>query len=413
MKIWYVLKRVILVLAAVLVLTSSSVRADDLTARVRRYTQAIEYDYIAWTLNATLQKLGESNLSPSNNLPPEMQEQVVLKYFTLIRQLEITRAQIQSIYSDPAVEDKQAAAGDLLTQQTQLEEAILEITPLAESILQYQVKTVLEEQGLGFLYQALPPVLFHSSPLPQALIVSPRDVIRQDVDISLLADLSLQDITALEDKVSNALDVSTLVVNVGGIGAYPTMVERYSDMQWTIDTIAHEWTHNYLTFHPLGLNYETTPELRTMNETTASIVGGEISSLVLKRFYPDLVLESDSSKYLASLALPKQVFDFRHEMHLTRVRVDALLSEGKVDEAEAYMEQRRQVFVRNGYMIRKLNQAYFAFYGAYAETPGGAAGEDPVGPAVRELRSRSASLAEFLRNIAAMNSFEDLQNAVK
>ena len=67
-------------------------------------------------------------------------------------------------------------------------------------------------------------------------------------------------------------------------------------------------------------------------------------------------------------------------MHKTRVHVDELLAEGKIDEAEAYMEQRRQIFVQNGYYIRRLNQAYFAFYGAYADVPGGAAGEDPVGP---------------------------------
>ena len=73
------------------------------------------------------------------------------------------------------------------------------------------------------------------------------------------------------------------------------------------------------------------------------------------------------------------------------------------------MEERRILFVAHGYEIRKLNQAYFAFYGAYAATPGGAAGEDPVGPAVRTLREQSASLADFLRTIGKMNSFEDLQ----
>jgi len=52
--------------------------------------------------------------------------------------------------------------------------------------------------------------------------------------------------------------------------------------------------------------------------------------------------------------------------------------------------------VRNGYYIRKLNQAYFAFYGAYADVPGGPAGEDPVGPAVRALRSQSQSPAVSL-----------------
>ena len=82
-------------------------------------------------------------------------------------------------------------------------------------------------------------------------------------------------------------------------------------------------------------------------------------------------------------------------MHATRVVVDAMLASGKIDDAENYMEQRRQVFVNNGYFIRRLNQAYFAFYGAYADVPGGAAGEDPVGPAVRALRAPKCLARRF------------------
>ena len=100
-------------------------------------------------------------------------------------------------------------------------------------------------------------------------------------------------------------------------------------------------------------------------------------------------------------------------MHETRVTADKLLAEGKVDQAEAYMEQRRQVFWDHGYLIRKLNQAYFAFYGAYADVPGGAAGEDPVGPAVRALRAKSKSLADFINTIAWMTSFDQLQKAIQ
>jgi hypothetical protein len=100
-------------------------------------------------------------------------------------------------------------------------------------------------------------------------------------------------------------------------------------------------------------------------------------------------------------------------MHETRVHVDALLAQGKIDEAETYMEQRRQIFLKNGYLIRKLNQAYFAFNGAYADVPGGAAGEDPVGPAVRALRTKSSSLADFVNTIAWMTSFQQLQQAIK
>ena len=75
------------------------------------------------------------------------------------------------------------------------------------------------------------------------------------------------------------------------------------------------------------------------------------------------------------------------------------------------MRQRRAVFAEHGYLIRKLNQAYFAFHGAYADEPG-AAGEDPVGPAVKRLRDRSPSLLAFLDTIAPMTSFDELKRAL-
>jgi hypothetical protein len=76
------------------------------------------------------------------------------------------------------------------------------------------------------------------------------------------------------------------------------------------------------------------------------------------------------------------------------------------------MERRRERLVEHGYIIRRLNQAYFAFHGAYADSPQGAAGADPVGEAVRELWARSESPAAFLRRMAWMNSFDDLLRAL-
>jgi hypothetical protein len=76
------------------------------------------------------------------------------------------------------------------------------------------------------------------------------------------------------------------------------------------------------------------------------------------------------------------------------------------------MEARRQVFLQNGYLLRKINQAYFAFHGAYADAPGGAAGQDPVGPAVRELRAQSDSLVDFVNTMSWMWSFEQLQETL-
>ncbi|MFN3741258.1 MAG: hypothetical protein ACK4VW_01135, partial [Anaerolineales bacterium] len=312
-------------------------------------------------------------------------------------------------------------------------------------ILEEQVSDVLRREGLGTLGQPLPPVLYHTANVPLALVVSPRDRIVQIANISLIPDLSLEQQIALEDAVAQRLNLSTLVVPIGGVGVYPTMIMRTTNLPWLLSTIAHEWTHNYLQFRPLGMLYDKSPELRTMNETAASIIGNEIGEKVLAEYYPQLSSASPSRDFPLALSpadsptgpwldpvcgafafpigfpfakIPQQggesqPFDFRAEMHLTRVTVDKLLAEGKIEEAEAYMEARRRFFWEHGYPIRKLNQAYFAFYGAYADVPGGPAGEDPVGPAVRALRQQSASLAEFLQRIAWMTSFEELRQAVQ
>jgi hypothetical protein len=248
------------------------------------------------------------------------------------------------------------------------------------------------------------------------LIVSPREVIRQDESVSLLPDLTLDRQVALEEQIDRDLDVSSLVVHIGGIGLYPTMVQQTSYLEWLGEVVAHEWVHNFLTLRPLGVNYMTSPELRVMNETTASIAGKEIGLALLEAFYPELIPPPPPEDEPAPAPSEPPAFDFRAEMHETRITVDQMLAEGKVEEAEEYMEARRVVFWENGYRhLRKLNQAYFAFHGAYADQPGGAAGatEDPVGSAVRKLRAQSPSLAAFLNRISWMSSFEQLQRAVE
>jgi hypothetical protein len=152
-----------------------------------------------------------------------------------------------------------------------------------------------------------------------------------------------------------------------------------------------------------------------MNETAASIAGKEIGQAVLERYYPEFVPPPETEQTVTEAEpMPEPpAFDFIKEMRETRVTVDRMLAEGQIEEAEDYMEMRRKLFWDNGYRIRKLNQAYFAFHGAYADHPGGgAAGEDPVGAAVRQLRAQSPSLEAFLKRIAWMSSFEQLQRAV-
>jgi hypothetical protein len=369
-------------------------------------------------LNAVGVKLEEGILARIDVISPSIQHDFMLDYTKSINKLNITNQALIELYSDPLISNPQEVATPLISERDELLADLQIRAPVAEAILQHQISQVLEDLNLTALGQPIPPVLFHSSPLPFALIVSPREVIRQDENISLQTDMTIEDRIRLEDDVAKNLNVSALVEEVGGIGTYPTMVQETDDLNWMIEVVAHEWIHNYLDWHPLGFNYDTSPELRTMNETTASLAGKEIANAVIARYYPERLPPPTTPQAPIApspgpvVAPPPTMFNFQAEMHTTRVQVDELLSAGKIEEAEAYMEQRRQYLWENGYQIRKLNQAYFAFHGAYAAEPGGAAGEDPVGPAVRRLRAQNTSLSDFIHEIARFTSFNQLQAAL-
>jgi hypothetical protein len=405
-------------LMGILLLAYSTVPPGDQLERVRAFTRHIEFDYVNWTLNALGGKIRDGALGTQTYLVNEQVErQMVLDYIELVERIQRAEGHLEDIFADPEVSNPELASALVRRQLDEMYAERKQLAPLAEAVLQSQVSATVAELGLTYGGQPFPPVLYRTTPLPTALIISPRDVIRQDHNISLPPDMTADERTILEEQVDSALDVSSLVVNVGGIGLYPTMVMQSTSVNWLAEVISHEWTHNFLTLRPLGVSYMKSPELRTINETAASIAGKEIGSALIERYYPDMVplppaetLDAPEEDEPAQVPPP---FDFRIEMRNTRERADDLLAEGKIEEAEDYMETRRQVFWEHGYRIRKLNQAYFAFYGAYADLPGGAAGEDPVGEAVRSLRAESPTLADFLKRISWMTSFDQLQKAVE
>jgi len=273
---------------------------------------------------------------------------------------------------------------------------------------------VLVDAGVGALGQVLPPVSMHFSQSPTFLIVSPRDRIEMVVDIGL-EPLTVEAREALENTIDTALDVSSLIEPIGGISLYPSMVVETDTLARAFEVTAHEWAHHYLMGFPLGLEYTLRPETRIINETVAQFFGRAVAQEVMARYYPDLPAPQYSS-FLTETASDSEpndptTFDFGREMHETRATVDAMLARGEIEAAEQYMEQRRQVFVDNGYAIRKLNQAYFAFYGGYQSGPG-AGGEDPIGPAVEELLALSPGLEEFLVTVRTITTRADLLAAL-
>ncbi len=384
-----------------------------LSSRVRFYTRIVEFDFATWTLNAITAKVAAQALNLQVFVDPEAQSQLVLDYLAQVGVVQELGFQLSILYTDPAIEDPETASADLREILREEQRRLDELSPVAEAVLQAQLMAVIRESDLAFLGQVIPPSLYQVSELPTSLVISPRDEIRRAMDVSLMPDLDVDEIDRLENAVLKDLDHAALVVPIGGLGSYPTMVMQTTNLVWLTEVIAHEWVHNFLTLRPLGINYATTPELRTINETTASLVGKELGLLILEKYYPEHVppppSEPSESSANVGAAPDPAAFDFRAEMRITRVEADRLLSLGEVDAAEAYMEARRQLFWENGYLIRKLNQAYFAFYGAYNDQPGGgASGQDPVGPAVVAYREQFDSLSAFLNAISWVTSFEGL-----
>ena len=97
-------------------------------------------------------------------------------------------------------------------------------------------------------------------------------------------------------------------------------------------------------------------------------------------------------------------FDFSQEMRKTRLRVDDLLAEGRIEDAETYMEERRELFVENGHPIRKLNQAYFALNGNYAQGP---ASSSPIGGELQRFREQMPDLESFVSAMSGVSSYRE------
>jgi hypothetical protein len=192
-------------------------------------------------------------------------------------------------------------------------------------------------------------------------------------------------------------------VPIGGLATFPTMVVEGTRPLDTVVAVTHEWIHSYLFFSPLGVRYWSSQEARTINETVADMVSRELG----RRVERELGLEQAPAGR-PDVQRPSDI-QFRAMMRETRVTLDGLLKQGQVDEAEAYLRVRQQDFQAAGFQIRKLNQAYFAFYGSYGDA---AAGVNPIPGQLGLLRAASRSPAEFLRRVSQLTSAADLARAV-
>jgi hypothetical protein len=407
---------------ALLILLLLLVSGEGPAPQERVYRLASEsggYDFnlFTWELQALFRKLAYGLLAPQRFMSAEERSRLVLDYLDNVRQARALNAEIERAYTDPEIDDPGSVTAETRSELEAVRGRLETQAPIAEAILGEQVSAVLREAGFGVLRQILPPVSGSITPLPHILIVSPRDKIETIYQRQLTAGLNAAQKAALERQVEQALpEVSAYVTNIGGLATYPAMLLESSSIDHLADVLAHEWTHHYLLPSPVGWGYLSSRETRTINETSASLLGEWAGQELVRRFYEPLLREGKALPDPLTEEREEEVaerFDFVAEMRETRVTVDALLESGQVAEAEAYMAARRGFFVEHGYRLRRLNQAYFAFHGSYAARPGGgSAGEDPLGPTVRRLWAQSETPRDFLRLVAGATTLEELQQII-
>lgn len=251
-----------------------------------------------------------------------------------------------------------------------------------------------------------PPVNIELTQPPRVLVQSPRAIIQRTSTALLRPDLATVDAVAIERTTEDEHpDRSALVVGAGGVATYPAIVVDRSSYADTVATAAHEWTHHYLQFYPLGFHYFDSRDATAINETVADIVGDEVGADVIARWGdPTQPRSSTPSSGALPTGTPTVMPtarptattshpDANAVLRDLRREVDAMLAAGRVAEAEARMEAVRLQLWDAGFRIRRINQAYFAWYGTYAARPDAI---DPIGAQLREIRVRSGSLSAFL-----------------
>lgn len=401
------------------------------------------FDFAEWLGDAWLEKAGQLQTPTQDYLTDEQRSQFVLDYMSRLRDWSALERQIRQVYVDAPNQSPESVTQDLRARRDALRAELERRRPTAEAIIQQQIASVLADEGFAIGGEVFPPIAARITPLPYVLILSPRDEIRRSDGFALQAGLNVDEANRIEDQVLHQANQSGLVTPIGGLAAYPTMILETTDQLWLLQTIAHEWVHNWLDLRPLGYSYlAESPVIRTINETVASLAGDELGLKVMRRYYlptlqqehPDLVtpqplVAPDLTEAAAPPSPPSsapQSFSFSRALYETRIKVEEILAEArrlkqngqpveaetKIEEAENYMEEQRQFINSHGYSLRKLNQAYFAFYGSYADQPGGAAGKDPTGPNVVALRAYSPSLRQFLDRVSSILTLDDLQQAV-
>ena len=353
-----------------------------------------KYSLVRWEVDHFMDKWVNKfqDILPWNSEPPrEVRIAQAQEFFDL-------GAQIRDLEREFAAGGDSAAITPRIEEMRQRRQ---EMQAEVEETLESEISSVLSQERfssrIGVIF---PPVDTVYARSPGVLIISSRDRIVQESSTLLKPGISDPERERLEDLIFQEDRMSALIVSTGGVATYPSVVSASGTLHDALVTTAHEWLHHWFFFQPLGQHFWDNADMTTLNETAATI-GGRI---IGDRAFTAMTGEVVSRERSTSVPDPER-FDFNAEMRETRLTTEELLAEGKIDEAESYMVERRQFLDDNGYFIRKINQAFFAFHGSYAT---GAASVSPIGDQLNQLSAEAGGLGEFLKTVGRFDQVEDL-----
>ena len=379
-----------------------------------------QYDYrlISWEFENVFDKWGHRlwTVLPWTPTSEVDRREALDRYVVLVDELRVAKDELARVTAangddGQTVSDAQDAFDRLIAERDGLRDGV-------EEYLEQIIAETMRSPKIGLVDAFVwPPVDFRIDDPPKLLVTSPRDEIDRLEDALLDPAVSVEVMSEIEAELLESHDLSAIVLQTGGLASYPNVIPT-TNLKRLVDVGTHEWLHAYLVFHPLGRAYFDGGEIRSMNETLADIFGREVGLMVYSQVTgepyvaptrPERAMNRDpeaESDDKETASEKSEEFSFNRFMGETREVTDEMLADGLIDEAEAYMEARRVELLDHGHNIRKINQAYFAFHGTYAESP---SSTSPIARYMWDLREQVDSVGELVKLLRPLRTYMEFE----
>ena len=307
-----------------------------------------------------------------------------------------------------ALEKEKETTSTVTSKQKNIEQLEKELTTLRkkrnsillkiEKEIQKIVRNQIKAEGIDTQGFVFPPVLIKIFDPPLLLVTSPRNLISREKEILLDSSMKNSRKNIIEQKILEEEDLSAVILEIGGLASYPSMIKPNTNFERLFELTAHEWLHQYLIFYPLGRSIFKNNEMNEINETLANIFGKEISKKICANELYEIYCENTELTTTTN-----KNFDYDFFMKETRETVDFLLKNNNISKAEKYMEERRKNLENEGILIRKINQAWFAFHGTYTDSP---TSVSPVFSILKKIQEDTENMKEFIDILKNIDSYE-------